>query len=68
MDASIDAAPVMLQFHPLMTKQCKTVEKFLNKTMSLLLAEDHFNGEAIVSRTIVPGLAGDNLLTSLSVF
>ena len=44
-DASIDAAPVMLQFHSLTTKQHETM--LVKEEMSLLPAEVHFNGKTI---------------------
>ena len=42
-DAPIDATPVTLRFHPLMTKQCETMEEFVKETMSLVTSEAHFN-------------------------
>ena len=47
MDASIDTVAVMLQFHPLTTKQCKTMEAFVEGTISLPPVEVHFNGKTI---------------------
>ena len=33
LDASIDATPVTLRFHPLTSKQCGTMEEFVKETM-----------------------------------